>query len=455
MSEAFVAACDAGDVAAVRRFVAQGADPNTVKPNGWPVLASMADYGHAEVIRALVEAGATVDRPLPSGETPLWFASREGHVAAVEALLGGGAAVDRPNKNGVTPLWIASQKGHAAAVEALLGGGAAVDRPDEDGFTPLYIASQDGHADVVRRLLVAGADRARACQGWTSLRIAQQNGHAEVVALLRNPPAAPAPAPQPAIQPTATAATLTQLAQDFPGVQPEVIATVLAACGGDAAQARTALQKMAPPAPAPAPADLGATPEPELEPEPAAAAEEFEPPPLDAWLAKIGMSRYSAQIKEYGYDQLKTLLVATEDDIAEMTKDADTQMKKPHRRLFLAEWRVLKGAAGGASSPGPASPGAGAPTTAAAAAQILQPTFRCSHFKREYEKAGIVPITKAAQIISEISKFVHTYCHVHGLTSELEKAAAESFAERLSAEAGKHVDGGEMLLLFHENRSSG
>jgi hypothetical protein len=153
-----------------------------------------------------------------------------------------------------------------------------------------------------------------------------------------------------------------------------VISTVLAACGGDAAQARTALQQMAPPAAAPAPADLGATPEPELalEPEPAAAAEEGEPPSLDVWLAQIGMSRYSVQIKEYGYDQLKTLLVATEDDIAEMAQDADIQMKKPHRRLFLAEWRDLKGAVGGAASPSPASPGSGAPTTAAAAAPLPQ-----------------------------------------------------------------------------------
>eukprot|EP01047_Picozoa_sp_COSAG01_P014058 COSAG01_NODE_676_length_14324_cov_17.420105_19_plen_542_part_00 len=405
MSKAFVDACEAGDVAAARRFLAQGGDPNS-KDQGFPALYVAAQKGHIEVVQLLLGGGAAVDRPAKNGATPLSVASWNGHVAVVGALLGGGAAVDQPNKNGATSLYIASEKGHVAAVEALLGGGAAVDRPTKDGATPLFVASfkghvaavhallgggatvdqpmhngatplykasQEGHADVVRHLLVAGANRACAWQGKTPLNIAQQQGHAEVVALLRNPPAAPtpapAPAPQPAPPPTATAAALTQLAQDFPGVQPEVISTVLAACGGDATQAHAALQQMAPPAPAPAPADLGATPE----PEPTAAAEEGEPPPLDAWLAQIGMSRYSAQIKEYGYDQLKTLLVATEDDIAEMTEDADTQMKKPHRRLFLAEWRVLKGAASGAASPGAASPGAGAPTSAAAAAAAAAP----------------------------------------------------------------------------------
>ncbi len=68
-------------------------------------------------------------------------------------------------------------------------------------------------------------------------------------------------------------------------------------------------------------------------------------------------------------------------------------------------------------------------------------TFKNSHFKREYESTGMVPITKAAQIIGEIPEFLHTYCYVHGLTSDAEKVATEAFAERLSAEAGMHTDG--------------
>jgi tRNA A-37 threonylcarbamoyl transferase component Bud32 len=76
-----------------------------------------------------------------------------------------------------------------------------------------------------------------------------------------------------------------------------VISTVLAACGGEAAQARTALQQMAPPAPAPA--DLGATPEPELAPEPvpAAAAEgpmrNWTEPQVQAWLASLRLPKGS------------------------------------------------------------------------------------------------------------------------------------------------------------------
>ena len=69
-------------------------------------------------------------------------------------------------------------------------------------------------------------------------------------------------------------------------------------------------------------------------------------------------------------------------------------------------------------------------------------TFGGSNFKREYEAAGIVPITLASQVTSEIQKFVFTYCHTHGLTSELQLLAARQFSERLQQQAGTHSDGG-------------
>jgi hypothetical protein len=69
-------------------------------------------------------------------------------------------------------------------------------------------------------------------------------------------------------------------------------------------------------------------------------------------------------------------------------------------------------------------------------------TFGGSNFKREYDQAGIVPITQAAQIIGEIQKFVFTYCSVYGLNSDLHRVAAQHFSERLQQEAGAHADGG-------------
>eukprot|EP01047_Picozoa_sp_COSAG01_P029643 COSAG01_NODE_2039_length_8573_cov_13.642672_1_plen_2500_part_00 len=184
MSAAFANACDTGDAVAVRRFVAQGADPNYVD-QGFPVLYSSAQYGHAEVIRALVEAGATVDRPTKNGCTPLYVASLKGHVAAMKVLLGGGAAVDQPTKHGFTPLYVASLKGHVAAMEVLLGAGAAVDQPIKDGTTPLSAASRKGHVAAMEVLLGGGAAVDQPTKhGFTPLLFASQNGHVAAVEAL-------------------------------------------------------------------------------------------------------------------------------------------------------------------------------------------------------------------------------------------------------------------------------
>ena len=64
-------------------------------------------------------------------------------------------------------------------------------------------------------------------------------------------------------------------------------------------------------------------------------------PDLDSWLDAIELLQYVEAIKEYGYNNLEVLRVATEEDIIEMTEDADVKMKKPHRRLFVAKWKEL------------------------------------------------------------------------------------------------------------------
>ena len=82
-----------------------------------------------------------------------------------------------------------------------------------------------------------------------------------------------------------------------------------------------------------------------------------------------------------------------------------------------------------------AADGAGAASPAAVSGGDAQRTFANSNFKREYEESCIVPITKAAQVIGKISEFIHVYCHVHELTSEIQKVAAETFVDRLQKEA--------------------
>jgi hypothetical protein len=64
------------------------------------------------------------------------------------------------------------------------------------------------------------------------------------------------------------------------------------------------------------------------------------------WLKSIALENYAAAIKQYGYDSFQALDAASEEEITEMTQDPDVEMKKPHRKLFLVEWKKRVQAAG-------------------------------------------------------------------------------------------------------------
>lgn len=62
---------------------------------------------------------------------------------------------------------------------------------------------------------------------------------------------------------------------------------------------------------------------------------------VEEWLSSIFLPQYAARITEYGYDSMHALRSASEEDILEMTRAPEIDMKKPHRVLFLAEWRRM------------------------------------------------------------------------------------------------------------------
>jgi hypothetical protein len=57
------------------------------------------------------------------------------------------------------------------------------------------------------------------------------------------------------------------------------------------------------------------------------------------WLVSISLQIYTAAIIEYGYDSPIALDAASEQEMQDMTEDEDVAMKKPHRAVFMREWR--------------------------------------------------------------------------------------------------------------------
>jgi cytohesin len=158
-----------GDVAALRRLVAAGADANAqakgrdtlfgvAVDSGTPLMAA-AEAGHVDACRLLLEAGARVNAKNANGSTPLMHAAAPGHLGVVRLLLRAGAEVDAEDGQGRTALLVAAWAGHADVVGALLDAGADPDHKDKaNGTSVLEWAAWQRHHEAVRRLLKAGAD---------------------------------------------------------------------------------------------------------------------------------------------------------------------------------------------------------------------------------------------------------------------------------------------------------
>jgi ankyrin repeat protein len=170
-----------GDLAAVQRLVAAGANITARDRYGRPALTAAIAGDHTDVALFLLERGADPNAADKVKWPPLsWAGLRSGwvkhqNVKLAEALLAAGADVNGRNKDGYTVLHWASNRGSARLVELLVGRGADVNAKTTEkynaGRTPLMLATG---VEVVRMLLAAGAD----------VTVADENG--ETAATLLN-----------------------------------------------------------------------------------------------------------------------------------------------------------------------------------------------------------------------------------------------------------------------------
>jgi ankyrin repeat protein len=124
--------------------------------------------GDLAAVRRLLDEGAAVDarHPVVTGfndaHTPLLVACRDGHLEIAEALLAAGADVNATEPTfGAVPLHKAVYNGHAG-ITALLVRTPGVDLDFQgitNGYTPLHDALWHGYEDCARLLLDAGARR--------------------------------------------------------------------------------------------------------------------------------------------------------------------------------------------------------------------------------------------------------------------------------------------------------
>ena len=137
-----------GDLAAVKRLLADGADPNETNRYGATALTYASSRGFLEVAQKLVEGGATVDVTDTFYQSqPVDWAAYSGHGDVVGFLLQKGA-------KGVTALNMAIGRGHDEVVAAVLEHG---ELSPEELSQALMAAQRAEAAGMVEMLEKAGA----------------------------------------------------------------------------------------------------------------------------------------------------------------------------------------------------------------------------------------------------------------------------------------------------------
>jgi ankyrin repeat protein len=111
MARAFCAAVQRGDVDAVRRLIAAGADPDQLigEYDDWTPLTLAAAEGHLAVVEAVLDAGVHPDSQNRFGNLPTVLAATGGtrpHMEIVDLLLRHGADLDALMKGRTARAWL-------------------------------------------------------------------------------------------------------------------------------------------------------------------------------------------------------------------------------------------------------------------------------------------------------------------------------------------------------------
>lgn len=180
------------DGEAIRRLVAEGADPEARDGRGRTAVHVAAFASAGDALAALADAGADMNALEGQAYDAVTIAAVADDPAIVSLAirLGNDPGLVTSPYDG-TALIAAAHLGHDEVVRRLIDAGAPLDHVNNLGWTALIeaVVLGDGgprHQRTVRALLDAGADTEIADrQGRTPLQLAELAGYVEIARLIR------------------------------------------------------------------------------------------------------------------------------------------------------------------------------------------------------------------------------------------------------------------------------
>jgi uncharacterized protein len=190
------AAAHRGDVAALRKLLAAGADANVRDANGRTALHVATFAKQREAIRALAQAGANLGALENDRYDAVTIAAVADDEETLRLLLSLGASAKLvTSRYDGTALIAAAHLGHAGIVKQLIRAGAPLDHVNNLHWTAAIEAIVLGnggprHQETLRALIDAGANLSLGDRnGNTPLQLARGRGYSQMVQMLERAPA--------------------------------------------------------------------------------------------------------------------------------------------------------------------------------------------------------------------------------------------------------------------------
>ena len=153
----FIVAARAGELLAIRDYLARGESPEVRDQNGQTPLMISVQAGELEIAETIIAATKFIDTKDNQGNTALGLATIHGYPELVEVLLAAGASPNVPSRQGMTPFMLGAKNARLVILEMMVEHSPDLTLRDYTGRGPLGWAKQGRDIRIIRFLENLGA----------------------------------------------------------------------------------------------------------------------------------------------------------------------------------------------------------------------------------------------------------------------------------------------------------